>query len=108
MANQIPPPPPPLPRRTPLSEEEIQSLMRIAYEKDKIKNNGFKAFSFNRNNASIIGLIAGVVFIINGQLVKPESSIHQIYQVLNLGFGFSLLVMSEIAENTSSNRRRDQ
>jgi len=80
--------------------------MRRIDEKTKIKDPIFPIVRLNYGSTiSVIGVIASIVLIVNGCSVRPESSMHQIYQVLCIGFGFLMLIASEIASNT---RKRDR
>lgn len=76
-------------------------------EKATIPDKEFLPFRLNYGSVvSVIGVIASIILIINGCSMRTESAIHQIYQVLCIGFGFLILIMSEIASNSRKERRR--
>lgn len=54
---------------------------------------------------SIVGIFASAALIFNGCSFRPANAIQQIYQVLCIGFGFLLLIASEIASNTRTRRK---
>ena len=54
---------------------------------------------------AIFGGIAGGVLFINAFSFTTSSSIHQIYQVLNLGMGAQLITLASIAQHGKSARK---
>ena len=57
-------------------------------------------FSFG----AIIGYLSGIIILGNAVSIfgQGTTSIHQIYEILSFGFGFSLIVLGSIAQNTKS------
>lgn len=52
-----------------------------------------------------IGFFAGVFMVYSGFTMTTESSIHQIYQILNIGGGLQLVVLGGIAQHTKENKK---
>lgn len=46
------------------------------------------------------GFLAGCIMLLNGSFMKTESSIHQIYQILNLGGGVIAICLGGICQHT--------
>ncbi len=57
-------------------------------------------FSFG----ALIGYLSGIIILANAISIygRGSSAIHQIYEILGFGFGFSLIVLGSIAQNTKS------
>ena len=57
-------------------------------------------FSFG----AIIGYLSGIIILANTISIYGQgtTSIHQIYEILGFGFGFSLIVLGSIAQNSKS------
>ena len=63
-----------------------------------MKNN----FSFG----AIVGYLSGIIILINAISIfgQGTSAIHQIYEILSFGFGFSLIVLGSIAQHTKNGK----
>ena len=61
-----------------------------------MKNN----FSFG----AFVGYTSGIIILANAFSILGQgtSAIHQIYEILSFGFGFSLIVLGAIAQNTKN------
>ena len=61
-----------------------------------MKNN----FSFG----AFVGYTSGIIILANAFSIIDHgtSAIHQIYEILSFGFGFGLIVLGVIAENTKN------
>ena len=67
-----------------------------------MKNN----FSFG----AIVGYLSGIIILINAISIfgQGTSAIHQIYEILSFGFGFSLIVLGSIAQHTKNTIAENQ
>ena len=61
-----------------------------------MKNN----FSFG----AFVGYTSGIIILANAFSIfgHSTSAIHQIYEILSFGFGFGLIVLGVIAQNTKN------
>ena len=67
-----------------------------------MKNN----FSFG----AIVGYLSGFIILLNAFSILGQgtSAIHQIYEILSFGFGFSLIVLGSIAQHTKNTISENQ
>ena len=58
-------------------------------------------FSFG----AFVGYTSGIIILANAfSIFGQGTSIHQIYEILSFGFGFGLIVLGSIAQNTKNQR----
>ena len=101
----LPPPPPPEGRK-PLdygSNPSQQNELLIQLFKEMDSRNEER---LNRppptwtSYSAVLGGVAGAFLIINGFAMDTKSSIHQIYQVLNVGLGVQIALLAAISQHT--------
>ena len=101
----LPPPPPPEGRK-PLdygSNPSQQNELLIQLFKEMDSRNEER---INRprptwtSYSAVLGGVAGAILILNGFVMDTKSSIHQIYQVLNVGLGVQIALLAAISQHT--------
>jgi len=104
----LPPPPPPEGRK-PLdygSNPSQQNELLIQLFKEMDSRNEER---INRprptwtSYSAALGGVAGAILILNGFVMDTKSSIHQIYQVLNIGLGVQIALLAAISQHTKRN-----
>jgi hypothetical protein len=94
-------------QKSDLSDEQAIKLLKEFDEKATgvpTSYDYFVARFSGISKSALVSFISSGIFIGNGLFMAPQNSIHQIYQVLNVGCGWILFSLGGIAQHTKRNR----
>ena len=104
-------PPPPPEERKPVNygsnpSAENQLLIELFKEMDSRNEERLtRPTQMVPSISAILGGVAGAILILNGLAMETKSSIHQIYQVLNVGLGVQVALLASISQHTKKGER---